>query len=99
MFFINDKNNNSRNSYNKTNIHNINYDLDANSFIPKNNNINNNNISINMNNNSSNTNNDFYPNKVRQSWICSFCHNFYSQSKKTYYFIFIFDFIKYCWKY
>ena len=97
-FYINDKNNNSRNSYNMTNMPNINYDLDANSFIPKNNNINNNNSNVNMNN-INNSNNDFYSNKVRQSWICSFCHNFNSQSKNIYYFIFMFDFLKYSRKY
>ena len=97
--YISDKNNNSRNSYNNTNIHNYNYDLDANSFIPKNNNINNNNANANMNNNNNNSNNDFYSNKVRQSWICSFCHNFNSQSKNIFYFIFMFDFLKYSWKY
>ena len=70
-FISNDIYNNSRKSYNNSN--NINYDLEANAFIPK-------------NNNNNNDNNNFFPNKNRQSCICSFCHNLNYESK---YYLFI----------
>ena len=74
---LNDNFNKYRTNYNNSN--NLNYDLDAISFIPRNNNsINNNNNGNNINNNT----NNFFPNKVRQSWICSFCHNSNYQGKK-----------------
>ena len=60
-------NNNSRKSYNNSN--NLKLDLEANSFIPKNRNIND-----NLNN--------FFMAKGRTSWVCSFCHNFNYESKK-----------------
>ena len=65
---IND-NSNSRKSYN--NSKNINLDIGANSFIPKNPNRSNNNI------------NNFFMTKGRPSWICSFCHNFNFESKQN----------------
>jgi len=65
-------NNNSRKSYNNSN--NLKLDIDANSFIPKNRNMND-----NLNN--------FFMAKGRTSWVCSFCHNFNNESKKIYYFI------------
>lgn len=61
-------NNNSRKSYNNQN--NLKLDLEANSFIPKNRNMND-----NLNN--------FFMEKGRTSWVCSFCHNFNYQSKKN----------------
>ena len=60
-------NNNSRKSYNNSN--NLKLDLEANSFIPKNRNMND-----NLNN--------FFMAKGRTSWVCSFCHNFNYESKK-----------------
>jgi hypothetical protein len=60
-------NNNSRKSYNNSN--NLKLDLEANSFIPKNRNMND-----NLNN--------FFMEKGRTSWVCSFCHNFNYESKK-----------------
>lgn len=65
---IND-NSNSRKSYNNSN--NLNLDLGANSFIPKNPNRSSNNSHIN----------NFFMTKGRPSWICSFCHNFNFESK------------------
>ena len=63
-------NNNSRKSYNNSN--NLKLDLEANSFIPK---------SRNMNDNL----NNFFMEKGRISWICSFCHNFNYESKYIYF--------------
>ena len=63
-------NNNSRKSYNNSN--NLKLDLEANSFIPKNRNMND-----NLNN--------FFMAKGRTSWICSFCHNFNYESKYIYF--------------
>ena len=60
-------NNNSRKSYNNSN--NLKLDLEANSFIPKNRNMND-----NLNN--------FFMVRGRTSWVCSFCHNFNYESKK-----------------
>ena len=81
---LNDNFNKSRKSYNNSN--NLNYDLDAISFIPRNNNsINNNNVNNGNNINNSNNTNNFFSNKVRQSWICSFCHNSNYQGKKIFF--------------
>ena len=68
-FPFNENYNNSKKIFNNSN--NINFDLEANSFIPR-----------NSNNNNNDNNNDFFSNKIRQSWICSFCHNLNYQSKK-----------------
>lgn len=62
-------NSNSRKSYN--NSYNLNLDIGASSFIPKN---------PNRSSNNSNINN-FFMTKGRPSWICSFCHNFNFESK------------------
>ena len=93
--FINyiDKNNNNmynNNIYNNfgyinnssNNLYNINYDLQAAPFMPKNNNeiVN----SANINNININNNNNFLLAKGRQSWICPFCQNFNSKSKLYY---------------
>ena len=67
-FLFNENYNNSKKNFNNSNE--INYDLEANSFIPRN------------SNNNNNNNNNFFSNKIRQSWICSFCHNLNYQSKK-----------------
>ena len=67
-FLFNKNYNNSNKNFNNSN--DINYDLEANSFIPRN------------NDNNNNNNNNFFSNKIRQSWICSFCHNLNYQSKK-----------------
>ena len=63
-------NNNSRKSYNNSN--NLKLDLEANSFIPKN---------CNMNDNL----NNLFMAKGRTSWVCSFCHNFNYESKNIYF--------------
>jgi hypothetical protein len=63
-------NNNSRKSYNNSN--NLKLDLEANSFIPKNRNMND-----NLNN--------LLMAKGRTSWVCSFCHNFNYESKNIYF--------------
>lgn len=63
-------NNNSRKSYNNSN--NLNLDVGASSFFPKNPNRSNNNI------------NNFFMTKGRPSWICSFCHNFNFESKQIF---------------
>ena len=83
---FNKNNDNNNNAINNNNLYNMNYDIKAAPFLPKNNNYQVNPNINNLNVNNVNNNNNYLFAKGRQNWICPFCNNYNLRSKYEYLF-------------